>query len=85
MEKRKRNISKILRLSAEEAKNLADNANSMGIDESSYLRRLIGQRPEKILQPEPIERTIKALSEFREICDQYKKLKILAVCRYTLP
>ena len=46
MEKRKRNISKILRLSAEEAKNLADNANIMGIDESSYLRRLIGQRPD---------------------------------------
>lgn len=47
MENRKRNISKILRLSEEEAKRLADNARCMRIDESSYLRRLIGQRPDE--------------------------------------
>lgn len=47
--------------------------------EKRYVRLSSNMGPEKILQPEPIERTIKALSEFREICDQYKKLKILAV------
>lgn len=47
--------------------------------EKRYVRLSSDMGPEKILQPEPIKRTLKALSEFRQICDQYKNLKILAV------
>lgn len=47
--------------------------------EKRYVRLSSNMGPEKILQPEPIKRTLKALAEFRQICDQYKHLKILAV------
>ena len=47
--------------------------------EKRYVRLSSNMGPEKILQPEPIRRTLKALAEFRQICDQYKHLKILAV------
>ncbi|MBB1062944.1 Ppx/GppA family phosphatase [Limosilactobacillus fastidiosus] len=47
--------------------------------EKRYVRLSSNMGPEKILQPEPIKRTLKALTEFRQICNQYKHLKILAV------
>ena len=47
--------------------------------EKRYVRLSSNMGPEKILQPEPIKRTLKAPAEFRQICDQYKHLKILAV------
>ena len=47
--------------------------------EKRYVRLSSDMGPEKILKPEPIKRTLKALTEFRQICDQYKHLKILAV------
>lgn len=49
--------------------------------EKRYVRLSSDMGPEKILKPEPIKRTLKALTEFRQICDQYKHLKILAVRR----
>lgn len=47
--------------------------------EKRYVRLSSDMGPEKVLQPGPIKRTLKALTEFRQICDQYKPLKILAV------
>lgn len=47
--------------------------------EKRYVRLSSDMGPEKILKPEPIKRTLRALTEFRQICDQYKHLKILAV------
>lgn len=47
--------------------------------EKRYVRLSSNMGEEKILQPEPINRTIKALEDFRKICDQYRPLKILAV------
>ena len=47
--------------------------------EKRYVRLSSEMGPEKILKPEPIKRTLRALTEFRQICDQYKHLKILAV------
>lgn len=47
--------------------------------EKRYVRLSSNMGQEKTLKVEPIERTIAALTEFREICDQYEHLKIIAV------
>lgn len=47
--------------------------------EKRYVRLSSNMGADKVLQPEPIKRTLNALKEFRQICDQYKHLKILAV------
>lgn len=44
-----------------------------------YVRLSSEMGPEKILKEEPIERTLAALREFRQVCDQYHPLKIMAV------
>lgn len=49
--------------------------------EKRYVRLASNMGPEKMLKPAPIKRTIAALGEFREICDQYKEkgLTVIAV------
>ena len=45
MEKRVHSVSKLIRMTPEEAKELAKKAESSGVNESSYLRFLISQKP----------------------------------------
>ena len=47
--------------------------------EKRYVRLASNMGPQKVLKPAPMQRTIAALAEFREICDQYKNLTIIAV------
>lgn len=49
--------------------------------EKRYVRLASNMGPEKMLKPAPIKRTIAALCEFREICDQYagQGLTVIAV------
>lgn len=44
-----------------------------------YVRLSSQMGPEKTLKKEPVERTLDALREFRTICDQYSRLKVIAV------
>lgn len=44
-----------------------------------YVRLSSEMGPEKLLKSDPMSRTLEALSEFRGICDNYDKLKIMAV------
>lgn len=44
-----------------------------------YVRLSSQMGPEKLLKKEPIERTLTALKEFREVCDQYPNVRIFAV------
>lgn len=44
-----------------------------------YVRLSSQMGPEKILKKEPMERTIAALREFRDICDGYDRIRIIAV------
>lgn len=45
MEKRQHSVSKLLRMTPEEAKTLALKAEAVGMTESQYLRLLISQKP----------------------------------------
>lgn len=49
--------------------------------EKRYVRLASNMGPEKMLKPNPVKRTISALLEFRQICDQYKdeNLTVIAV------
>lgn len=47
--------------------------------EKRYVRLSSHMGPEKMLKPVPINRTIKALRDFRKICNQYDQGKIVAV------
>lgn len=44
-----------------------------------YVRLSSQMGPEKLLKEAPMQRTLAALQEFREICDQYDHLKIMPV------
>lgn len=45
MEKRKHSITKILRLTSEQSKRLSEQAKAEGMNETDYLRKIIGQKP----------------------------------------
>lgn len=47
--------------------------------EKRYVRLSSQMGPEKILKEEPIQRTLGALRDFRQICDQYQDKKVVAV------
>lgn len=44
-----------------------------------YVRLSSQMGPEKVLKPEPVERTIAALKEFRIVCNDYPNARIVAV------
>ena len=47
--------------------------------EKRYVRLSSQMGPEKILKPEPMDRTVAALRDFRQVCDQYDHGRIVAV------
>lgn len=56
-----------------------DGQHQMLTSEKRYIRLSENMGPEKKLQKEPINRAIKALSEFRQIIESYGEVKLIAV------